>query len=159
MSTQLSKAEEIKKKFRDLTTSKSSEELIKHDAYILMSGYLSEIDRIQDVHNFNRTDLAKKIEVSPSYLTQVFRGNKPLNFFTLAKIQKALGIKFKVTAHSDVELGYVSYYSVNPKNCLKNIKNITIDLSSLVSVHSDEVDTKESSRYVSISPNKKIVNG
>ncbi|NCW88573.1 MAG: XRE family transcriptional regulator, partial [Chitinophagia bacterium] len=38
--------------------------------------------------------LAQLIGTSPSYLTQVFRGDKPLNFMTLAKIQKALNVSF-----------------------------------------------------------------
>lgn len=39
------------------------------------------------------------IKTSGSYLTQVFRGDKPLNFITLAKIQKALNIRFEISAH------------------------------------------------------------
>ncbi len=92
------KIEEIKNKFRSLINEQNEEEEIKHDAYILMAGYLSEIEQIQEIENLQRKDLASKIKISASYLTQVFRGDKPLNFYTLAKIQKALKIKFKVKA-------------------------------------------------------------
>ena len=98
----------IKKKFQILLTEKSEKEGIEHDAYILMSAFLSEIDKIQDEFNTTRKDLAENIKVSPSYLTQVFRGNKPLNFITLAKMQRALGIKFKITAHSKSDFKYQS---------------------------------------------------
>lgn len=88
--------EEIKAAFNSLRESKTEEELIKEDEYILMANYLSEIERIKSTLSFTRKDLAKKINTSPSYLTQVFRGDKPLNFYTLAKIQRALKIKFSV---------------------------------------------------------------
>ncbi|UEG49261.1 helix-turn-helix transcriptional regulator [Ferruginibacter lapsinanis] len=92
------KSQEIKEKIRLLLTEQNEIEGIKHDALILMSGYLSEIDRLSEIAVINRGELAEKIKVSPSYLTQVFRGNKPLNFETIAKIQRALNIKFNISA-------------------------------------------------------------
>lgn len=71
---------------------------LRHDAYILMAGYLSEIEAIQKKYKITRKELAERIGDKPPYLTQVFRGNKPLNFFTLAKIKKALNIRFEVRA-------------------------------------------------------------
>ncbi len=94
----LNNIQEIKNKFKSLIVEKDEEEGIEHDAYMLMSGYLSEIERIQEETDLKRNALADKINISPSYLTQVFRGNKPLNFYTLAKIQRALKIKFFVKA-------------------------------------------------------------
>lgn len=88
----------IKSKFQSLFTEKSEEEGIKHDAYILMAAYLSEIERIQKDKKLSRKDLAAQIKTSASYLTQVFRGDKPLNFYTLAKIQRVLKVKFQVNA-------------------------------------------------------------
>ena len=51
---------------------------------------------VQEEKGITRKELASLIKTSPSYLTQVFRGDKPLNFITLAKIQRALGIRFTV---------------------------------------------------------------
>jgi transcriptional regulator with XRE-family HTH domain len=61
-----------------------------------MASFLSVIEIVQEEKGISRKELASMIKISPSYLTQVFRGDKPLNFITLAKIQKALGILFSV---------------------------------------------------------------
>ena len=90
--------EEIKNRLQSLKSSKTEEELIERESLILQANYLSEIERISKENGFSRKDLAKKINTSPSYLTQVFRGDKPLNFSTLAKIKRALNLKFEVTA-------------------------------------------------------------
>ena len=96
----LGKTEEIKMAFKSLLHNKSDLDKIKQDALILMSQFLQDIDIISEEKGFKRSDIAKKIGYSSSYLTQVFRGNKPLNFITLAKIQKALEISFKIEARS-----------------------------------------------------------
>jgi len=88
--------EDIGKQFSDLLTSKTSEAKLKRDAKILMAGYLSEIERLYKNDGLNRKDLAEKINISESYLSQVFTGKKPLNFITLAKIKNALQIRFRV---------------------------------------------------------------
>jgi transcriptional regulator with XRE-family HTH domain len=94
----------IKNKFKSLLEEKNEQEGIQLDALILMSGYLAEIERIQKHKNIKRNALAELIKITPSYLTQVFTGKKPLNFETIAKIQRALGIKFSVQAYYKNEL-------------------------------------------------------
>jgi transcriptional regulator with XRE-family HTH domain len=46
--------------------------------------------KIQDFKNF------EEIGTSASYLTQLFRGDRLLNFRTIAKIEAALNIEFKI---------------------------------------------------------------
>ncbi len=84
--------------FTDLFKFDGKEKGYSHDSYILQSGFLSEIELVQKQQNVSRKDLAKKIGISASYLTQVFRNDKPLNFYTLAKIKKALNIRFSIRA-------------------------------------------------------------
>lgn len=79
------------------------EEAIKEEAQLIMFRFLSEIQKFQDLHGMKRGDLAKAIGTSASYLTQVFRGDKPLNFLTLAKIQRVLQMRFEVGATSTSE--------------------------------------------------------
>jgi transcriptional regulator with XRE-family HTH domain len=74
----------------------TEEEQINLDEYMLMAKYLSEIENILIEKSLTKKALANKIGTSPSYLTQVFRGDKPLNFKTLAKIQTVLNIHFEV---------------------------------------------------------------
>ena len=97
--------ETLRKEFQSRLTDSSETDGIHHDAFMLMAGYLSEIERIQEERQINRKELAKLINTSPSYLTQVFRGSKPLNFETIAKIQRVLNIRFDLFA---VEQAYKS---------------------------------------------------
>jgi transcriptional regulator with XRE-family HTH domain len=90
------KIKELQDKINAWQTSKTEEVLVKEDEMMLMANYLSEIEKIQK--DFKRKDLAKLIGTSASYLSQVFRGDKPLNFYTIAKIQRALKIRFDVRA-------------------------------------------------------------
>lgn len=74
----------------------TEEEQVNLDEYMLMAKYLSEIENILIEKSLTKKAIATKIGTSPSYLTQVFRGDKPLNFKTLAKIQTVLNIHFEV---------------------------------------------------------------
>ena len=112
MSTKsLDNLDEIREKFNNLLVAKDEEGEIEHDAFMLMASYLSEIEKFQDSNNITRKKLAELISTSGSYLTQVFRGDKPLNFYTLAKIQRALNVKFNVTLSSKGSVIY-SYEAV-----------------------------------------------
>lgn len=88
-----------KNTLRDLFVNPGADEKLHQAEYMLMASYLSEIERIQKKrdHQMTRKELATRIGTSASYLTQVFRGDKPLNFRTLAKIQEALNIRFLIT--------------------------------------------------------------
>ena len=80
---------------------KSDSELnedVKHLAQMLMYRFLSEIEKITDDRGISRKELAKNIGVTPSYLTQLYRGNKPLNIHTLAKVEKVLDFRFDIKA-------------------------------------------------------------
>lgn len=90
-----------KKGFSALLTHNNYEDKIDHDATMLSLSYVSEINMIMEKRKprMQKKDLAKLVETSPSYITQVFRGDKKINFKTLAKIQDKLGVKFVVTAY------------------------------------------------------------
>jgi transcriptional regulator with XRE-family HTH domain len=78
------------------------ENKIEQDAQMLMFRFLSEIEKFTDLKGFSRKELAKRIGTSASYLTQVWRGDKPLNFQTVAKLQEVLNISFKISGESNV---------------------------------------------------------
>ena len=44
-----------------------------------------------------RKELATRIGTSPSYITQLFRGDKILNLTMMARIQEACNIKFDIS--------------------------------------------------------------
>jgi ribosome-binding protein aMBF1 (putative translation factor) len=86
--------QEIKEKLELLKSKKTEDQLNQRESLILQGNYLSEIERLSRIYGFNRKELAETIKTSPSYLTQVFRGDKPLNFLTIAKIKRALNLRF-----------------------------------------------------------------
>lgn len=91
---------------------------LQESAQMLMFRFLAEVEKYQVLHGLKRKDLAKKIGTSASYLTQIFRGDKPLNFLTIAKMQKELGIKFYINAqplHNEVEITDESFWYDNFK--------------------------------------------
>ncbi len=88
------KARQIQATYRKIMDSRPEAEKLEVDSLLLMSGFLSEIEAAMVKKKITRKLLAQLIGTSPSYLTQVFRGDKPLNFMTLAKMQKALNVGF-----------------------------------------------------------------
>lgn len=92
----MNKARQIQEYYKKMMDSRPELEKLESDSYALMASFLSVIEMIQEEKGITRKELAYLIKTSPSYLTQVFRGDKPLNFITLAKIQRALGIHFSV---------------------------------------------------------------
>ena len=88
--------EQIAADINALFNTKTKAQLIERDALMLQANYLSEIERLTKEKGINRKEIAILINTSPSYLTQVFRGDKPLNFVTLAKIKRALGLRFDI---------------------------------------------------------------
>lgn len=79
-------------------THQNAERETKHLAQMLMYRFLSEIERLMDEREMSKKELAAKIGVSASYITQLYRGTKPLNIETLAKIELALDFSFEIKA-------------------------------------------------------------
>lgn len=72
----------------------------KFDARMLMYRFLSEVERITEERNISRKELAKLAGTSPSFITQLFQGNKIASLEFLSKLEKALNIQFNITASS-----------------------------------------------------------
>lgn len=98
MSTQSLKENNNKKAWDEIFSFKNEDEEIEYEAQMLMFTFLGEIEKYQDIKDVNRKSLSERIKTSASYITQLFRGNRPLNFLTIAKMQKALKIKFEIKA-------------------------------------------------------------
>jgi hypothetical protein len=68
----------------------------ENDAKVIASKILSDISVITDKKDLNRKDVAALIGTSASYMTQLYRGSKILNFITLAKLKNKLNLKIEV---------------------------------------------------------------
>ena len=96
MTTSLKNKKAIQKAFQDLLEPASREEKLELETLMLSTKFLSEIQLICDKRNILKKELAEKIGTSPSYVTQLFRGNKIINLETIAKIQIELGVSFNI---------------------------------------------------------------
>ncbi|MEJ7739914.1 MAG: helix-turn-helix transcriptional regulator [Chitinophagaceae bacterium] len=87
----------INPEYASLLEFRSESEEIRHEASMIMFRFLSEIEKLND-RTLQKKDIAKAIDTSPSYVTQLFNGDKLVNLLTLAKLQKAFDITFEITA-------------------------------------------------------------
>lgn len=92
----------ISKGYEDLFSFRNEKEELDFEAHMIMFRFLSEVEKISSDHRILKNkDLAAKLSVSSSYITQLFNGNKLLNFTMLAKIQKAYNITFEIRARKN----------------------------------------------------------
>lgn len=93
----------ISREFEELFKFKDKKEELDHEAHMIMFRFLSEIEKHYGAgKNLKKNELASKLGVSPSYITQLYNGEKLLNFTTLAKIQKAFDITFEIKARKNL---------------------------------------------------------
>ena len=92
----------ISKGYEDLFSFRSEKDELDYEAHMLMFRFLSEVEKFDsDSGILKNKDLASKLGVSSSYITQLLNGNKLLNFTMLAKIQKAFDITFEIRARKN----------------------------------------------------------
>ena len=139
--------QEIQDAFDDLFTFKNEKEKIKHKAHMLGFQFLSEIERVSEDRGLKKKDFAKIIGTSPSYITQLFRGDKLVNLETLAKFAKGLNIDFdiKIKAKSvsfDIDTNYGKMFQVT-KNERKSMLLFPPSYDSMKSSHKHKVLEEE----------------
>jgi transcriptional regulator with XRE-family HTH domain len=89
----------ISKGYENLFSFRDEKDELDYEAHMLMFRFLSEVEKINSGSKILKNkDLASKLGVSPSYITQLFNGDKLLNFTMLAKIQKVFNITFEINA-------------------------------------------------------------
>lgn len=103
MNTKLKTNKEIQEAFDQLSVELSEQDKLENDANILMFRFLSIIEKKCEILGLNRKQLAKKIGTSPSFITQLYRGDKLVNMLTLAKFQRALKLEFEISEKKSYE--------------------------------------------------------
>ncbi len=71
------------------------EQTEEYQVFNKLFGIVNELSRFMKEKGINKTELAKRMETSPSYITQIFRLNKNISIKTLIKLCQALEIDFK----------------------------------------------------------------
>jgi transcriptional regulator with XRE-family HTH domain len=82
--------------YEDLLIFEDINEEDRHNAAMIMFKFLSGIEDVTK-DKLSRKKLAELIGTSPSYITQLFRGDKLINLLTIAKLERVLNIEFDIT--------------------------------------------------------------
>ena len=96
INTNWNHSEEIKEAFKDLLTPETENDKLELETRLLMAQFLDGIEAAMHEKKMRKKDLAHLIGTSPSFITQIFRGNKVVNLETLCKISLALDLRFVV---------------------------------------------------------------
>lgn len=89
----------VSSEFEDIFSFNSEEEELEHDAQMLTFKFLEELERCQKSGSkFKKKELANALDKSPSFISQLYSGEKLMNFNLLARIQKAYNISFEIKA-------------------------------------------------------------
>lgn len=83
---------------KDIFNKKKFQEEVDFETNMLALSFLSEVEKEADSKGIKRNELAKIVGTSPSYITQIMRGNKVPNLKILAALGLAIGKKFNVRA-------------------------------------------------------------
>lgn len=83
--------------FNEIFDNLSEKDKLDNDAKLIMFRFLDIVERKREKLGWSRKELAKKVGTSASYITQLMRGDKFINMLTLAKMQRALNIKFDIS--------------------------------------------------------------
>lgn len=94
---------DIEPGFESLFSSKRKEEELEHEAKMIMFRFISELENLKNDKPLRKKDLAKALGTSPSYITQLYRGDKLINLTTLAKLQDVYNLTFEIKAKSNSE--------------------------------------------------------
>jgi ribosome-binding protein aMBF1 (putative translation factor) len=84
--------------FHDLASRITPEEQREIEGLLLGQQFLTHIHDVMEERGMSRKDLAEKMGTSPSFLTQLFRGDRPLSDRNKALMARELGIKWEINA-------------------------------------------------------------
>ncbi len=87
---------EFQKRFIDALSPKTQEDRIQFEAEKIHLDLIFLLKEMMEKRGLNRKQLAELLGVSPSYLTQLFTGDKLINLKTIARLQEIFGVKFKI---------------------------------------------------------------
>lgn len=86
--------EDIQAAFGGLFVNRTDEQQRDDAAQLLSFRFLSEVERLMQEKGFTKRKLAESVGTSPSYITQLFRGDRLLNIDMLARFEQVFGVRF-----------------------------------------------------------------
>ncbi len=107
----------IEKGFEDLFSFTTEEDELRHMASTIMFKFISELERIT-CGKITKKKWSEIIGTTPSYVTQLFNGDKLMNLLTMAKIEKALflEIDFKLISTEKTTSNFTEFTILSSSN-------------------------------------------
>lgn len=142
--------------FDYLFTHDSEKEELQSKTRLLSFRFLSELEKYSDKSKGLKKRLAVLINRSPSYVTQLFNGDKIINLETVAKFENALGIEFKIAAYPTRANIYSVSSSTTEKTTKSYLPNIPekshfIEMhKKLIEANSERLDYAQDSKTPSV---------
>jgi len=102
MNMKFDKSDNDEDEFNALFEFDSYEAKINHKAHMISFRFLSEVEKMIG-GSFSKKAVSKLLGTSPSYVTQLFRGDKLINLITLAKLEVALNSEFDIVLRETLE--------------------------------------------------------
>ena len=90
-------SKKIKQEFQNLLGFQTEEEKIEHRSKMIMFNFLDIIETEMANRQMSKKELARKLNTSASFVTQLFTGTKTINLLTIAKLEQIFDIKFQIT--------------------------------------------------------------
>jgi transcriptional regulator with XRE-family HTH domain len=78
----------------------TDEEKLMFEAEMLHLATMQLVAQLMKENNMNKKQLAEALNTSQSFITQLFSGDKLLNFKLLAKLQRVFNVSFSINAGS-----------------------------------------------------------
>lgn len=101
----MNKSNNLKNEFLDILLPKSDKEKLEFEAQMIHLDFISRLQELMKFKNINnKKELADLLETSPSFVTQLFSGEKLINLKHLAKLQRALDIKYAIISDQYLRL-------------------------------------------------------
>lgn len=94
MISKKNKLDDLMKDFEEFLSSKDDRERIETKASFIQLDILDEVKLLMKEKNISRTQLAKKLSKSKSFVSQLFSGDKALNLKMIAQFQEIFNSKF-----------------------------------------------------------------
>jgi transcriptional regulator with XRE-family HTH domain len=119
-----SKNYKVETGFEDLFTISDKEEKIEHRAQMISYRILSEVEKICEEKNINMKELAKLVDTSASYVTQLFRGYRQVNTMFMAKFEEAMKMFFEFSVKLEKEQHDENFRMQMTADKLTQLRNI-----------------------------------
>jgi len=85
------------KEFLDILLPKSDKEKLEFEAQMIHLDFIARLQELMNYKNIkSKKELARLLDTTPSFISQLFSGEKLINLKHLTKLQRALGIKYAI---------------------------------------------------------------